>query len=96
MTTCILCVPLGLVLGTVQDLLCDPETQNDKAASLIAQFKRCKIVASSAECKCIFAALESHLATDRVCLIACIDLHNQRVRSLFYLLVGLAVVFIQT
>lgn len=26
----------------------------------------------------------------------CIDLHNQRVRSLFYLLVGLAVVFIQT
>lgn len=64
MATCILCVLLGLVLGTVQDLLYDPETQNGKAASLIAQFQWCKRVVSSAQCKRIFAALESHLATD--------------------------------
>lgn len=64
MATRILCVLLGLVLGTVQDLLYDPETQNGKAASLIAQFKWCKIVVSSAQYKRILAALESHLATD--------------------------------
>lgn len=64
MTTCILCVLLGLVPATVQDLPYDPETQNDRAALLIAQFEWCKIVVSSARFKCIFAALESHLGAD--------------------------------
>lgn len=36
MTKYILCVLLGPVLGTVQDLLYDPETIHDKAAPLIA------------------------------------------------------------
>lgn len=86
MTTCILCVLLGMVLGTVQDLLYDPGTKNDKAASLIAQFKWCKIVVSSAQCKCIFAALESHLATDE--FASSLHWFTQSKSKEFVLLVG--------
>lgn len=37
LSKCILCVLLGPVLGTVQDLLYDPETDHDKAPSLIVE-----------------------------------------------------------